>query len=101
MTILAFWSMLLTFTSVALASLGKLNGIEDRKGTEYLLSDEMIDVGVQVGLYAVSWIVETTRLIKRPLTTRMVSRATTRLPEHPLHDGATTSQSEDKVAIGA
>lgn len=89
LTILSFWTMLLTFTSVALGGLGKLNGIEDRKGTEYLLSDEMIDVGVQVGLYAVFWIVEVTRLIKSMFAARSESRGTARLPE-PVGDKEAT-----------
>lgn len=102
LAIFAFWTMLLTFTSVALGGLGKLNGIEDRKGTEYLLSDEMIDVGVQVGLYAVFWIVEATRLVKSLLAARKQSEGTARLPEHPHHEGLATSQSaEDKAAIAA
>ncbi|KAE8219402.1 hypothetical protein CF319_g6895 [Tilletia indica] len=58
-----FWSLLIAFTSVALAHLTSLKGIEDRLGTEYLLSDEALDVGVQVGLYAVFWLVEAARLI--------------------------------------
>ena len=53
-----------TPTAAKLGELYKLNGIEDRKGTEYLLSDEMIDVGVQVGLYAVFWIIEATRQVR-------------------------------------
>lgn len=102
LTILAFWTMLLTFTSVALAGLGKLNGVEDRKGTEYLLSDEMIDVGVQVGLYAVFWLVEATRLVKSLLAARQASKGTARLPEHPHTDGLATSQSaEDKAMASA
>lgn len=100
LTILVFWTMLLSFTSVALGGLGKLNGVEDRKGTEYLLSDEMIDVGVQIGLYAVFLIVEATRLVKRLVATRQESRGNARLPEHGPHDGIATSQSaEDKPAI--
>lgn len=102
LTILAFWSMLITFTAVALAGMGKLVGIEDRKGTEYLLSDEMIDVGVQVGLYAVFWIIEASRLVKRLLTSHEASRGAARLPEQPHADGLATSQSaEDKPAAMA
>ncbi|SPO25056.1 uncharacterized protein UTRI_01573_B [Ustilago trichophora] len=101
-TVLAFWAMLLTFTSVALGGLGKLSGVEDRQGTEYLLSDEMIDVGVQIGLYAVFLIIEATRLVKRLVAIRQESRGNARLPEHGPQDGLATSQSaEDKPAIAA
>ena len=94
---LAFWTMLLTFTAVALGGLGKLKGIEDRIGTEYLLSDEMIDVGVQVGLYAVFFIVESTRLVKSLVSARRESRGAARLDEH--HDGLVQTQSaQDKAA---
>lgn len=98
---LGFWTMLLTFTSVALGGLGKLNGIEDRKGTEYLLSDEMIDVGVQVGLYAVFWIVEASRLLKGLLSARRDSRGAARLPEHPHNEGTLTTQSPEDKALTA
>ncbi|SNX82203.1 uncharacterized protein MEPE_00909 [Melanopsichium pennsylvanicum] len=101
LTILAFWSMLLTFTSVALAGLSKLNGAEDRKGTEYLLSDEMIDVGVQIGLYAVFWLVEAIRLVKSVLVARKDSQGTARLPEHFHHDGLATSQSTANKMVAA
>ncbi|CBQ70232.1 conserved hypothetical protein [Sporisorium reilianum SRZ2] len=103
LTILLFWTMLLAFTSVALAGMGKLNGIEDRKGTEYLLSDEMIDVGVQVGLYAVFWIVEAARLAKSLLATRKGLEGSARLPEHPVqHDALAMSPSaENKEAVNA
>lgn len=63
LTILAFWSCLLAFTAVAEVSFSKLKGVEDRLGTEYLLSDEMLDVGVQIGLYAIFWLFEATRLV--------------------------------------
>lgn len=103
LTILLFWTMLLTFTSVALGGLGKLDGVEDRKGTEYLLSDEMIDVGVQVGLYAAFWIVEATRLVKSLLATRKGLEGSARLPKHPAqHDALASSPSaENKEAASA
>ena len=89
LAVLAFWSMLLTFTAVALAGLGKLKGVEERLDTEYLLSDEMIDVGVMIGLYAVFWIIEAARLV--------VSRRHqgARLNEEP-YNGA---DGGDKVAL--
>lgn len=97
---LSFWTLLLTFTSVSLAGMGKLKGIEDRKGTEYLLSDEIIDVGVQVGLYAVFWIVEATRQVKFLVKARKEKEGTARLHEH--NEALRTSQSaEDKAGIVA
>lgn len=103
LTILSFWTMLLAFTGTALGGLGKLNGIEDRKGTEYLLSDEMIDVGVQVGLYAVFWIIEATRLIKSMMTARQGLEGSARLPETSGHhdDTATTQSAEHKAVLNA
>ena len=103
LTVLSFWTLLLAFTSVALGGLGKLNGIEDRLGTEYLLSDEMIDVGVQVGLYAVFWIVEVTRLLESLLVSRKAVQGSARLPEHPQNqDGlASTQSAENKVPLTA
>ncbi|KAL9938063.1 hypothetical protein V8E36_002686 [Tilletia maclaganii] len=53
-----YWSLLIVFTAVAIATMQALKGTEDRLGTEYLLSDELLDVGVQVGCYAVFWLVE-------------------------------------------
>ncbi|SOV07288.1 uncharacterized protein UDID_01262 [Ustilago sp. UG-2017a] len=101
-TILAFWTMLLTFTAVALPGMGKLEGIEDRKGTEYLLSDEKIDVGVQIGLYAVFWLVEASRLVKRSVAARKESRGSAKLPETPHNDGLAMSRSvEDKAVANA
>ncbi|KAK0542900.1 hypothetical protein OC861_006651 [Tilletia horrida] len=63
LAILFYWTMLIAFTGVAIGTMQKLNGIEDRKGTEYLLSDELIDVGVQIGLYAVFWLAEAGRQV--------------------------------------
>ncbi|CAD6889251.1 unnamed protein product [Tilletia laevis] len=63
LALLSFWSLLIAFTAVALAHFHSLVGIEDRKGTEYLLSDESLDVGVQVGLYGIFFLVEAARLI--------------------------------------
>ncbi|SAM74873.1 uncharacterized protein UBRO_01262 [Ustilago bromivora] len=101
-TILAFWTMLLTFTAVALPGMGKLEGIEDRKGTEYLLSDEKIDVGVQIGLYAVFWLVEASRLVKRSVAARKESRGSAKLPKTPHNDGLAMSRSvEDKAVANA
>ncbi|GAC93929.1 hypothetical protein PHSY_001497 [Pseudozyma hubeiensis SY62] len=101
LTIWSFWTLLVAFTSVALGGMGKLKGVEDRLGTEYLLSDEMIDVGVQVGLYAVFWIVEATRLLRTSITSRKAVQGSARLPEHPQHqDGlASTQSAENKVPL--
>lgn len=98
---LAFWSLLITFTSVALAGMGKLEGIEDRKGTEYLLSDEMIDVGVQVGLYAVFWVVEALRVLHRLTTARKQALGTARLHEQPGSEALGTTQSGEGKMIGS
>ena len=82
--------------------MAKLEGIEDRKGTEYLLSDEKIDVGVQIGLYAVSWLVEASRLVKRSVAARKESRGSSKLPETPHNDGLAMSRSvEDKAVANA
>ncbi|PWN32715.1 uncharacterized protein FA14DRAFT_77038 [Meira miltonrushii] len=62
--ILTFWTFALVFTSVQLATLGKLAKIEPRTNTEYLNSDQQIDVGVAVGLYAIEFLVEGHRLLK-------------------------------------
>ena len=81
--------------------MGKLEGIEDRKGTEYLLSDEKID-GVQIGLYAVFWLVEASRLVKRSVAARKESRGSVKLPETPHNDGLAMSRSvEDKAVANA
>lgn len=98
MTIVAFWSMLITFTAVSLGGFGKLVSVEDRQGTEYLLSDEMIDVGVQVGLYAVFWIVEVLRLIKIVFAAHSESRGNARLHEHN-NDSATMQDKEAAHAV--
>ncbi|KAK0521287.1 hypothetical protein OC835_005951 [Tilletia horrida] len=63
LALIAFWALMIAFTAVAIATMQKLVGIEDRKGTEYLLSDELIDVGVQIGLYAVFFLVEAARCV--------------------------------------
>lgn len=63
LTMIGFWSCLLAFTAVSEAGFSKLKGVEDRLGTEYLLSDEALDVGVQIGLYAIFWLFEATRLV--------------------------------------
>lgn len=62
--ILTFWTFSLVFTSVQLSTLAHLANVEPRAKTEYLNSDQQIDVGVIVGLYAVEFLVEGHRLLK-------------------------------------
>lgn len=62
--LLTFWTFSLVFTSVQLSTLAHLANVEPRAKTEYLNSDQQIDVGVIVGLYAVEFLVEGHRLLK-------------------------------------
>ncbi|EIW80712.1 hypothetical protein CONPUDRAFT_73774 [Coniophora puteana RWD-64-598 SS2] len=59
-----FFTLSLVFTSVKLATLEKLANIEPRTGTEYLNSDQRIDVETYLGLYAVEFLVESYRLLQ-------------------------------------
>lgn len=48
--ILIFWVLSLAFTSVQLATLTALSNVEPRTATEYLNSDQIIDVSVILAL---------------------------------------------------
>lgn len=73
--ILSFWTLSLVFTSVQLSTLAHLANIEPRAKTEYLNSDQQIDVGVIVGLYAIEFLVEGHRLFKLAKITRQQTPA--------------------------
>lgn len=62
--ILTFWTFALVFTSVKLSTLSHLANVEPRTLTEYLNSDQQIDVGVIIGLYGIEFLVESSRLFK-------------------------------------
>lgn len=57
-TLLVFWIFSLIFTSVKLATLARLADPEPRAETEYLNADQQLDVGVIIGLYGLSILVE-------------------------------------------
>jgi hypothetical protein len=48
--ILVYWVLSLVFTSVQIATLTSLSGVEPRTATEYLNSDQIIDVAVIIAL---------------------------------------------------
>lgn len=52
--ILVFWVFSIIFTSVQLATLTSLSGVEPRTATEYLDSDQIIDVSVIIALVSIS-----------------------------------------------
>ncbi|CAO1630108.1 unnamed protein product [Sympodiomycopsis kandeliae] len=62
--ILLFWVLSLIFTAVKLRGLVLVGQVEPRDGTEYLSSDQQLDVGVIVGLYGIFVIVESIALVK-------------------------------------
>lgn len=61
LTILTFLLFITVFTAVKLATLAQLRNVEPRLQTEYLNSDQIIDVSVIVGLYALEIVVESVR----------------------------------------
>lgn len=61
--ILVFFVLSLIFTSVELATLNMLQPIEPRSLTEYLDSDQVLDVAVIVALYALEVLVEAHRFL--------------------------------------
>ncbi|CAO1633608.1 unnamed protein product [Parajaminaea phylloscopi] len=58
---LCFWVPSLVFTAIKVRVLALMGKYEPRLGTEYLDSDETLDVGVIVGLYGIFVIVESVR----------------------------------------
>jgi hypothetical protein len=53
LVIVVFWLFSIVFTSIQLATLSHLMNVEPRAGTEYLNSDQIIDVSVIVALVSV------------------------------------------------
>ncbi|CEH15762.1 hypothetical protein CBOM_04981 [Ceraceosorus bombacis] len=93
---LFFWILSVVFTSVKLATLSKLQGPEPRIGgyeDEYHDADQLIDVGVIVGLYAIFVIVEALRL---PLLLRG-SRASAGLQESPSVQGEPSAAKQESA----
>lgn len=74
--ILVFWILSLVFTSVKLATLNRLRDIEPRARTEYLNSDQVLDVGVMVGLYGLEILVECARLFTSVRQDKQANEAT-------------------------
>ncbi|PWN26992.1 hypothetical protein BDZ90DRAFT_232571 [Jaminaea rosea] len=68
---LLFWCASIAMTSVKLRVLALMMEPEPRYGSEYLDSDQQIDVGVIVGLYAIFVIVE---VIRMPMAWREARR---------------------------
>lgn len=64
LAILTFLLLILVFTAVKLATLCHLQYLEPRSETEYLSSDQIIDVSVIVALYVLGLVVEGLRFLR-------------------------------------